>query len=823
MVKGVIMAGGKGTRLRPLTCNRPKPMVPILDRPMMEYIVELLKEHGVKDIFTTLFYLPEVIEEHFQDGSTLGVKMRYSVENSPLGTAGSVKNVAEYLDDTFIVISGDALTDIDLTEAARFHKERGAIATLVLTRVNTPLEYGVVITERDGAIRAFLEKPSWGEVFSDTVNTGIYILEPEVFKYIPVGKPFDFSRDLFPLLLRENKPLFGYVASGYWSDIGNLDQYRESHYDILSGKVRINIPGEEVAKGIWIGEGSEVSLDCNMDSLVWIGSNSVVKEGAHIGELSVIGSNNIISENSSLKRTLVWNNVYIGHSAQLRGAIVCSHVSLKRRTQAFEGAVIGCNSSIGEKSTINPNVKVWPSKLIDAGTTLNMSLIWGGKWSKRLFGTYGVSGLANVELTPEFSAKLGAAYGATLPENSQVIISADTHRVSRMLKRSFIAGLLSSGVDVIDLGKMTTPLTRYAICTLEVIGGVHIRLSPYEENMVLMEFLDSMGINIAKGKERDIENTFFREDFKRVDVHRIGELSYLTRIVEKYLQDVLQLVDVNEIKARKFKIVIDYDRGNLSLTLPTLLEQLGCEIIAYGDDIAHRCFRTLMDSTAQVSKVVMREEADLGILVDPNAERLILIDERGGTISDDAFLALISLLIFKSSEEGRRKIAVPITASRIIEELAKKYKAEVIRTKANPRSLMEKVIEEKIFIGRNGLPHFQPVYDGLVSLSKILELMAKEDATLSQLMEALPEFYMSKKEIECPWERKGKVMRSIIEETPGEKVELIDGVKINHEDGWALLLPDSEKPVFHIYSEASSQEIAEELGRFYGGKITEIT
>jgi mannose-1-phosphate guanylyltransferase/phosphomannomutase len=821
MVKGVIMAGGKGTRLRPLTCNMPKPMVPILERPMMAYIVDLLKEHGIGELYTTLFYLPEVIEGYFKDGSEWGVKMGYSIENTPLGTAGSVKNVEKQLDDTFIVISGDALTDIDLTEALKFHRERGSMATLILTRVETPLEYGVVITEKDGTIRAFLEKPSWGEVFSDTVNTGIYILEPSIFNYIPEGKAFDFSKDLFPLLLKEKRPMYGYIADGYWSDIGNLEQYRQSHYDILSGLVKVNIPGEEVGDRIWIGAGSDVSFDAKIESPAWIGPNSIIKPGAHIGEFSIIGGNNIINERASTKRTLTWNNVYMGRSAQLRGAVVCNHVSFKAGAQAFEGAVIGDSSSVGERSTIKPNVRVWPSKMIDDGTTLNMSLIWGGKWSKRLFGTYGVSGLANVEITPEFAAKLGAAYGATLPEPSRVVVSADTKKTSRMLKRAFISGLLSSGVDVIDLGKMTTPVTRYAICTLEVMGGVHIRSSSYEANMVLMEFLDSMGINIDKGTERNIENTFFREDFKRADINRIGELSYLTRVVEEYLKGILELVDVEAIRERKFKIAIDYDEGNLSLTLPTLLEELGCEAIVYEGE--RRASDSLIDSLMRVSRMVVKEEAALGIIVDPNAERLILIDEEGSAVSDDVFLALISLLVFKSSEDGQARMAVPVTASRIIEEVARKYNAEVIRTRANPRSLMEKVIEEKIFIGRKGLPYFQPVYDGLVSLGKILELMAKEKANLSELLENIPRANVYRAEVECPWDKKGRVMRSLIEEAPEERIELIDGVKIYHEDGWALVLPDSDKPVFHIYSEASSMEIAEELGQIYGGKIGKLT
>ena len=249
-MKAVIMAGGKGTRLRPLTCNQPKPMVPIINRPMMEHIMALLKQYNFTEVMATLFYLPESIQNYFGDGQNFQMHIRYLIEENPLGTAGSVRNGADFLDETFLVISGDTLTDINLGAAVAFHRERGATATLVLTKVNNPLEYGMVITDAEGRIHRFLEKPGWGEVFSDTVNTGIYILDPKIFNYYQAGQVFDFSKDLFPQLLAGGEPLFGYVSEGYWSDIGNLEQYRQTHYDVLSGKVNLAIPGREIRPGV---------------------------------------------------------------------------------------------------------------------------------------------------------------------------------------------------------------------------------------------------------------------------------------------------------------------------------------------------------------------------------------------------------------------------------------------------------------------------------------------------------------------------------------------------------------------------------------------
>ena len=232
------MAGGEGTRLRPLTSNQPKPMVPIVGKPCMEHIVELLKEHGFDDIVVTLAFMPQAIRGYFGAGESHGVSIRYSVEESPMGTAGSVKLAEDALDESFLVISGDALCDIDLGALVRFHEEKEALVTIGLKSVDNPLEFGIVVTDEDGRIERFLEKPSWGQVFTDTINTGIYVLDPEVLRHVPEGRPFDFSKELFPLLLEMGRPLYGYVADGYWQDIGNLDQFRQANFDALDEKRR---------------------------------------------------------------------------------------------------------------------------------------------------------------------------------------------------------------------------------------------------------------------------------------------------------------------------------------------------------------------------------------------------------------------------------------------------------------------------------------------------------------------------------------------------------------------------------------------------------
>ncbi|HHY46825.1 MAG TPA: NTP transferase domain-containing protein [Firmicutes bacterium] len=827
-MQAVIMAGGKGTRLRPLTCKLPKPMVRIVNRPIMEHIVRLLAGSGFDDVIVTLCYMPELIQDYFGSGTQFGVKMRYSVEETALGTAGSVKNVESQLSGTFLVISGDALTDIDLMAAVEFHRSRGAIATIVLTRVQNPLEYGLVITDADGRIRRFLEKPGWGEVFSDTVNTGIYVLEPEVLSYFEAGREFDFSKNLFPLLLEAKTPLFGYVAPGYWCDVGTLEQYRQTHYDILMSRARVGIAEQEAEKGIWIGDNVYLDPSARITAPCVIGRGSVVEKDAEVGELSVIGPDTMLCQGASVRRSIVQAGGYIGKGAALRGAILGDHVVVKPEAELLEGSVVGPGCSIGEKALVKQGVRVWPEKVVEDGTILSGSLVWGSHSSKRLFGTHGVSGILNAEITPEVAAKLGAAFGSVLPQGRDgeraVAVASDVYSPSRMLKRAVTAGLLSCGVDIFDLGHITTSVTRYAVSALGAQGGVHVRVSPYGPDAVLLEFLDPAGINISRDLERKVENAFFNDDFQRSPATQPGEVAFLTRVADQYLEGLLRQVNVDAVRARRFCIAVDYDPGSLSLFLPSLFDRLGCEVvmgnIATSEAGSPKGPAEVLEALAGISRLVRASKADLGIVVDNNAERLLLVDELGREIGEDSFLALMSLLTFKSSSAA--KVAVPVTAPGVIEAMARAYRGQVIRTKANPRSIMEKAIEQKIFSGEKGLPRFQPAFDALIAFTKILEFLAEQRISLSTLVGMIPEFYMKKGSVDCPWEAKGKVIRTLIETTDPGRVELIDGVKVYHDEGWALVLPDSDGPRLHIVSEAATPEQALALQRMYMTKIENI-
>ena len=278
MNKAVIMAGGFGTRLRPLTMNIPKPMVPILNVPMMEHIVNLLKTHDIDQVVSVLYFQPESITSYFENGKDFGIDMQYVMANADYGTAGAVRNAYEMIQgERIIVISGDVLTDFDLTEAIAFHEANKSQATILLTRVSNPLQYGIVMTDDQGNINRFLEKPSWGQVFSDTINTGIYILEPEVVEMIPYQEEFDFSKDLFPLMLKKEMKLMGYIAEGYWRDVGNLNEYQRGQIDAIKGNVKLEMKGNR-RENLISGFNPQVAKTAVFKGQVLVGDNCVIGE-----------------------------------------------------------------------------------------------------------------------------------------------------------------------------------------------------------------------------------------------------------------------------------------------------------------------------------------------------------------------------------------------------------------------------------------------------------------------------------------------------------------------------------------------------------------
>lgn len=831
-LKAVIMAGGEGARLRPITASRPKPLTPICNRPIMEHILLLLKRQGIDTVVATVHYLAEAIEGYFGDGSEWEMNLYYSHEDTPLGTAGSVKKAEDYLSEgTFVIVSGDALTDIDLQPALDFHRQKGALATLILARVQNPLEFGVVITQEDGRILRFLEKPSWSEVFSDTVNTGMYILEPEIFGFMEPNAPYDFSQDLFPLLMREGKPLYGYVMNEYWSDVGSLQQYRTAQEDLLQRRVNLDIPGVEQQPGIFVGAGAYLDPAAEIIAPSCIGASSKIKSGAVVGPFAVIGENCIIEENAVVARSILWDSVYIGHASSVQSAIVGSRATIKEAVQIQEDAVVGDRCMIDGDSVIRSRIKLWPDKYIESGSTVNMSLIWGKNWRGSLFRNLSVQGLSNIEITPELATKLGAAYGSSLSRGSIVVTSRDSLKVSRMIKRAFISGLLSTGIEVMDLRSMPLPIVRHAIRTTQAVGGVTVRAAPINAKTTLIEFYDQGGIYLSKNQERKVENLYFREDFVRCDPSEVGTIEFASRAIEQYQSGFLSALK-HEQTTKPLRLVADFAYSRVASIYPGMLGQFGHDVIslnAYPDPSKAPHSPADVDVfRANLQQIVRSLNADCGVLFENEGERLNVVDEKGRLISGYGLLMTYALLVAKSRPGC--SIAAPITAPSSLEELLRPYDAHVIRTKTDARSLMTIAAESADNVALVGdmeggllFPEFQPSFDAMFAFARLLEMAQKAELKLSQVYDQVPPSYVASRAIRCPWELKGRIMRVLTEDASREaRVELIDGIKIHHDEAWALVLPDSAEPVFHLHVEGPTQKDAEILLNQYAERIEAI-
>ncbi|WP_157061947.1 sugar phosphate nucleotidyltransferase [Alicyclobacillus ferrooxydans] len=619
------MAGGKGSRLRPLTSNLPKPMVPLLGRPCMEYIIDLLKRYGITEIAVTVQYLPQAIKNYFGDGSDYGVSLYYFEEETPLGTAGSVKNAEQFLDDTFVVISGDALTDFDLHQAVEFHNAKQAIGTVVMTRVENPVEYGIVQTDADGKITRFQEKPNWDEVFSNTANTGIYVFEPKVLTFFRQGQVFDFSKDLFPLLMKAGYPLYGYVANGYWSDIGNLVQYRQSQYDMLNRVVDVEIRGHELYPGVWMGENVLIHSSAAVSGPVFIGDGSVVGESAKILPFSVIGRFTRIHQGAHVERSIVWNRVSIGAAATLEGCTVCSRVNLDYGVRLQENTVVGADSQIGAKADIWTNVKVWPHRNIEPETIQNSSLIWGKTAKARLFQENGIQGIPNVDITPEFAGKLTSAYATCLNSDAVVNVSCDDEPYSEVIKYSVISSLLAAGMDARDMGSgLLAPLASFGCRTSDAGGAIHVySIREGAESRVVLRIFNHEGKRLSADMKRKIENAFFQEDYVRPDINRLGRLQPTENVSRLYLRSTLSVLDKSGLQQRRLKVVYGCQQASVVLLMHHLLEQLGCIGIM------------LNDREEALAKTVVEIQADLGIYFRDNGESFHLVTDTGHRLNDD--------------------------------------------------------------------------------------------------------------------------------------------------------------------------------------------
>ena len=759
-MKAVILAGGEGRRLRPISAGLPKSMVPLLDRPVLEHIIALLQRHGITDLALALRAMPQTVESWFGDGSGLGVKLTYFVEREPLGTAGSVKGCMSWLgEEDFLVLHGDIVTGIDLTEAAGFHRASRGDATLVLSRCGAPPAYSQVLTGDDGRVQSIVDQPAWSQVLTDTVSTGICFLTAKAMAEVPEGTPYDFDRDLFPKLLEGGGTLCGYTAPGFWRDIGDCGAYLDCAAQVLSGRTGLDLGLPLRAPGIWAAE--EPPADVTLVPPCWIGPGVTLGAGSLLGPHAVLGRGSSVGRRSLVQRSVLMEEARVGDGCTLYGAVLCRGASAGRGAVLNEGAVLGSGSSAGAESILMERVKVWPGLRVRDEARLTASLVAGGASEGVSFGDGGV---IRGTLEGGISPALLLAIGGSLGGGGRVGLGASGESCARMLARCAASGAAAAGAEVF-LHDGTCPAAgawaaeRYALPASLFVEQVGERL--------FLHFFDRRGLPLSRSRQRRLEGALLRGEVHRAAAERVGAWEHLSGIPAAMAADA----------ARRAR----YGRGPLTPVA----------VSAPGTTAADRILAAALE---ELGCVVLRKRTTgvPGFAAGYGGLRLWAWDEEGRTLPPERLLALVSLI---ELENGGGRVALPAGSPAAIEALAGGREGAVLS------------------LGRDG-PEAQELYAALPSLrdaafaaARICVRLGRTGERLATLAARVPPFVVLRREV--PLRRgRGEVMHDLAQRLGGEAGQ---GVRVSGREGVAWLSPLSRRSALLVSAEAASMEAAEEL------------
>ncbi|MCD6259129.1 MAG: NTP transferase domain-containing protein [Helicobacteraceae bacterium] len=829
-MKAVVMAGGFGTRIQPLTHSKPKPMLPIVNVPMMQHTMMMLKAVGISEFIVLLYFKPDVIQDYFKDGNDLGIKITYVIPDNDYGTAGAVKCAQEHIgDENFIIISGDLVTDFDFEKLFSFHTSKASKLSIGLTSVENPLEFGVVIANEEDRIEKFLEKPSWGEVFSDTINTGIYVIEPEILDYIPAGENFDFAKDLFPLLMHHDIPLMACSLQGYWRDVGNPDSYRSVYEDILNLKVKlphISIGAQQFADGILYYTAHEYNLDPSVEIIgkVLLGENVVIEKNVKLSNV-VIGNNVTIKNSVKIRHSVLWDDIVIHNGVDLDNCVICNNNVIQRNVKAKSGLILAEGCDVGELASFEQDVTIWPNKTIEPASIIRHNLILGNKYKNSIFENGSVYGKSNVELSCDMATKLAEAFASQLPVGSKVIVGRDNDKSSRMLKRAFLGGLLASGVDVLDIKDCPPSVLRHTLAGDETLyGGAHFKrcLEDTLSSEITLFNLNAMKVDTSFAK--NIEKAFFQEKFRRVDYEKIGTIYETHNHIEtqRYIDDVLENMGRDAKKCAGFKVAVDLMHGTTIDVFPALLNTLGVENIvlnAYYDEhklinisaLEHR-------SCHNVSSIVKSLGYDMGLLIYPNAQKLSLLTEDGVPLDKVKVLYCVLELLNMSAKGEKKRVFLPLWSPDIghfenLEIESGKYSS------FSPEKLREYDLIATVD-GNFAFSEFGYTRDAMYSSLKIMMLLKCSGMKLSELAVRVDDFYYKHFKVPCAQSLKGKMMRMFLSYAKDKRSSSEDGIKIWENDtNWILMIPDQYNEHLNIYIQAKNRADGEAMYEKYTQKI----
>lgn len=754
-MKAVVMAGGEGRRLRPLTCTRPKPMIKIMGKPVIGYIIDLLLKNGFDEIAVTTRYRSEDIEDYIEDLSAENADIYCIEEENVLGTAGSVKNAAKNWNEPFLVISGDCICDLGLSKVMLYHKSIMADITIVCSTVEEPGEYGTVNLTRSGAVDSFCEKPDWSHCGSNLANTGIYIVNPAVLQMIPDDVSYDFANDLFPSLMNEGKRLFGYQTECYWCDIGDLKSYRMCARDMMSHKVRLELPDRK--NGVFAENGTP---EGNYDIIppVYIGKNVSIGNNCVIGPFTVLEDNVSVGNNTRIKKSIVMSNSLAGGNCDVIGSIIGEKCLLKRNTVSLEGACIGDGSVIDCGSTVLNNVLVWPDKHVSYRSVLTDNLR-DGKNQFELICSDSVSGTTFSEISCERCCRLAQAVASSAC-GAKVGIGYDGTNEAKTLAMAFLSGLISCGSEISDFGECFESQMGYFVSFCSLNCGVFISA---DEKNAKISFFGEYGLPLCRKYERDIENRFKRSDFNYISGKKCRSITDMSSVSEIYEGQLLAFAG-----EKVFGAAACVKSRNRMIR-----------------ETAEKCFYLLG----------CRKKDTPEFVIEPSGKTVSAKDEDGNTVS---YEKLVSLCAMNALSEGC-DICLPFDAPSFLEKAAEKNNRSIFR--AGPSPMIGFGSEAGVCARKN-----MWAFDGLSLVFRVMGIMAHKEKTLEVLVKSLPQFNIAEK----------TVVSSV---APAKLASLLgiqvssdsQGLRKNVGKGCVTVMKTGAGRMIKIIAEADTMEAAEEI------------
>jgi mannose-1-phosphate guanylyltransferase/phosphomannomutase len=770
IMKAIIMAGGEGKRLRPLSADKPKPMVELFDRPVLEHILELLVKNGVTEACLTLKYLPQIIMDYFGNGGKFGLKLDSRTEKTALGTAGGVLNCADFIgSEDFLVISGDCVCDFDLTALMEFHRQNQADVTLALYSHEEPCEYGLVVTDGGGRIVRFIEKPAWDHVLTDRINTGIYVISPHILAEIPKGAAYDFGRDLFPKLLREGRRMYGFNAEGYWCDIGSAGAYRQCCLDALSGRIKIDLRAPMQDNGILCA--SPMPGDAVVIPPVYIGRDAVIGKGAVIGPLAVVGASSVVGTGAVISRSVV-NGAVISEDADLDGTVVCGGVTVGRGVSLKEGSVVGSGCVIGDGSVISEGAKIWPGRRLPPDSVVSGIISQENTGGVLSFLTPGIiSGGPCAAVTADACLRLGEGAG----EYGRVGVGWSGGETARVMAEAFGCGVCTAGGELLRYDCGFLSCAAYAGFLFALPLTVF-----FEEkgNNVAIAFFGKDGRLIPRETERKLEMALL--DAHRSSPRRTGRSSAVSGVCEAY---------VSAAARRAY----------------TLMENTGSLAVSVtGSGAENRALKNvlrLMNCTVAAGKAGAPSfEVTCGGMA------LTATDEEGYCLSGDRLMVMTAFVEFAC---GTVELAVPYEAPGAVDELAQRFNAAVLRVGRDGRRAEE--LYQKQMTMR----------DGVFAAARLCAWLKTRGEPLSSLRRKIPEFSSITREVSLKKGR-GAAMRMMSSCGSVTAADMAAGLRLSTDRGCVYISPLRGKSALKILAESFNEETAEELCMEFERRAREI-